>query len=107
MYCGLCFFDPDCEYGDQVDWDIAWDENDFLREMLLDWAKNSEDKLSDEEIRDDNGDLLPWVYESHSLAIKWGWSQPQWKDQLKKIEKASYENAVDFAEQNILSEVEV
>lgn len=101
------FFDSDNDYDPSVDWGLAWDEHDFLREMLLDWAKNSEDKLSDKEIRDDNGDLLPWVYESHDLAIEWGWSQPQWKDQLKEIEKTNYEKAVDFAEMNILSKVEI
>lgn len=100
------FFDPDCEYGDQVDWDLQWGENDFLNKMLVEWAKQESD---DSEIFANDGSLADWVSskDSKKSAIAWGWSQPQWKDQLKEIEKTNYENAVDFAEQNILSEVKI
>lgn len=100
------FFDSDNSYDPSVNWDLQWGEKDFLNKMLIEWAKQESD---DSDIFEDDGSLADWVSskDSKKSAIVWGWAQPRWKDQLKQIEQANYENAISFAEQNILSEVEI
>lgn len=100
------FFDSDNDYDPSVDWNLQWGENEFLNKMLIEWARQ---ESNDSEIFVSDGSLADWVSskDSKKSAIEWGWSQPQWRDQLKEIEKANYENAVDFAQMNILTEIDV
>ena len=100
------FFDSGNDYDPSVDWDLQWGENSFLKEILVEWARQESE---DPEIFANDGSLAEWVTTkaSKKSAVEWGWSQPQWQDQLRNIEQANYENAVEFAQENILEVIEI
>lgn len=123
-------FDESARGKCKVDWDIAYNYNSWMREMLIDWAQlfdpNFDPKNYEEE---DDGDifltegnyLLEILYielyghvqneskflrfDSKQLAIKWGWNQEKWKEKLLAVEKTWYNNNIEYKKLSIINQV--